>query len=147
MSSLNNKGKTAQEEIKAIKKQAFRVLAFGFLCTLGIIIYWVYFEESLLVESKSPNEDKEVIINEVGNWLIDSGTIKIYFKQDGKTRKVKKIDLDIRWEPNTKERYNVTWKDEENKVSIGIEFEQSAQILEYSFYTNRIEINNREESL
>lgn len=146
MNNLNSE-KSIQEEIRAVKKQTLKVLGFGFMVILFFLIYWIYFEESLLVESKSPDDDKEVIINEVGNWIIDSGTIKIYFKQDGKTRKVKKIDLDIRWEPNTKERYNVTWKDEENKVSIAIEFEQSAQILEYSFYTNHIEIKNREESI
>ncbi|OUZ39027.1 hypothetical protein CBM15_09160 [Solibacillus kalamii] len=82
----------------------------------------------------------------MGNWIIDSGTIKVYFKQEGKTRKIKKIDLDILWEPNTKERYNVTWKDEENKVSIGIFFEQSVQFVEFDYYNNHVEIRNAEES-
>lgn len=82
---------------------------FWFLGYIIFFIYWIYFEESLLVESKSPYADKEVTINEVGNWIIDSGTIKVYyFKQVGKTRKIKKIDLDILWESNTKERYNIT---------------------------------------
>ncbi|MFL0582822.1 hypothetical protein ACH0B6_09625 [Solibacillus silvestris] len=145
MNNLNNK-KSIQEEIRAVKKQTVKVLGFGFLVILFFLIYWIYFEESLLVESKSPYADKEVIINKVGNWIIDSGTIKVYFKQDGKTRKIKKIDLDILWESNTKERYNVTWKDEENKVSIGIFFEQSVQFVEFDYYNNHVEIRNAEES-
>ena len=145
MNNLNNE-KSIQEEIRAVKKQTVKVLGFGFLVILFFLIYWIYFEENLLVESKSPYADKEVIINEVGNWIIDSGTIKVYFKQDGKTRKIKKIDLDILWESNTNERYNVTWKDEENKVSIGIFFEQSVQFVEFDYYNNHVEIRNAEES-
>ncbi|BAK16583.1 hypothetical protein SSIL_2160 [Solibacillus silvestris StLB046] len=57
MNNLNNE-KSIQEEIRAVKKQTFKVLGFGFLVILFFLIYWIYFEENLLVESKSPYADK-----------------------------------------------------------------------------------------
>ncbi|WP_339199127.1 hypothetical protein MKY27_07520 [Solibacillus sp. FSL R5-0449] len=67
MNNLNSE-KLIQGEIRAVKKQTLKVLGIGFMVILFFLIYWIYFEESfLVVESKSPDVDKEVIINEVGN--------------------------------------------------------------------------------
>lgn len=77
----SNSEKLIQEEIRAVKKQTLKVLGFGFLVILFFLIYWIYFEESLLVESKSPDDDKEVIINKVGNWITDSGTLKFTLRK------------------------------------------------------------------
>ncbi|MEK4080203.1 hypothetical protein [Solibacillus sp. FSL K6-1126] len=138
MNNLNNE-KSIQEEIRAVKKQTVKVLGFGFLVILFFLIYWIYFEENLLVESKSPYADKEVIINKVGNWITDSGTIKIYFKENGRTRNTKKIELEIFRESNHKGKYNIVWS-VDNHVSIAMVFEKFIQSVDYNFSTNDIEI-------
>ncbi|MBD8033335.1 MULTISPECIES: hypothetical protein [Solibacillus] len=135
-----NKQKSIEEEIRDIKKQTLKVLTIIFLGILSSIIYWIYFEEDLLVESQSPFDDKKVIINEVGNWFIGgSNKIKIYFKEDGRTRNFKRVEVDNFRESNTKERYNIVWIDE-NRISIAMVFERSTQGLEYNFTTNSIEM-------
>lgn len=140
LDNLNNNDISAQEEIRKIKKQSLKVWIFWFLAFLLYLIYWVNFEEDTLVESKSPFGDREVIINEVGNWfLLDSDTIKIYFKEAGRTRNFKKVDVDNFRESNSKERYNIVWRDG-GKVSITMVFEKSIQGLDYNFSTNTIEM-------
>lgn len=139
MSSLNNKDKSIEEEIRAVKKQTLRVLAFGFVGILLFVIYWIYFEKSLIVESKSPDADREVIINKVGNWITDSGKIKIYFKENGRTRNIKKIDLDIFRESNHSGKYNIVWSGDD-QVSIAMVFEKFIQSVDYNFSTNDIDL-------
>ena len=139
MSSLNNKDKSIEEEIRTVKKQTLRVLAFGFVGILLFVIYWIYFEKSLIVESKSPDADREVIINEVGNWITDSGKIKVYFKENGRTRNIKKIDLDIFRESNHSGKYNIVWSGDD-QVSIAMVFEKFIQSVDYNFSTNEIKL-------
>lgn len=139
MSSLNNKDKSIEEEIRTVKKQTLRVLAFGFVGILLFVIYWIYFEKSLIVESKSPDADREVIINKVGNWITDSGKIKIYFKENGRTRNIKKIDLDIFRESNHSGKYNIVWSGDD-QVSIAMVFEKFIQSVDYNFSTNDIDL-------
>jgi len=125
-----------------VKKKTFKILIFGFFVAffilLSYVIYWAYFEESLLTSKLSPSGKSEVIINEYGNNIVGgSDTIKIYFKQDGKTKKTKKVDVSL-MESNHKEGYRIAWMDE-NRVSISMGFENSIQGLKYNFSTRDIE--------
>jgi len=125
-----------------VKKKTFKVLIFGFLAgffiLLSYLIYWGYFEESLLTSKLSPSGKSEVVINEYGNSIVGgSDTIKIYFKQDGKTKKIKKVDVSLMGS-NHKENYSITWMDE-NRVSISMVLKNSNQGMQYNFLTRDIE--------
>ena len=137
---MNNDEKSIEEEIKMIKKQAIKVLFSGFLVALLGLIYWVYFHPSILVEGTSPLEKNEVIIKEYGNGPLNGGNVKFYFKKDGKTVKTKKVSVDNIKESNHRERYNFSWKNE-NEFSVGMRFEQSTKSLTYNFSNNSIEFN------
>ena len=122
---------------KTIKHFSMGVLIVFFIL-LSYVVYWFYFEESLLTSKLSPSGKSEVVINEYGNRIVGgSETVKIYFKQNGKTQKTRKVDVRL-MESNNKELYNIVWVDE-NRVSISIVFEKSIQGLKYNFSTRDIE--------
>ncbi|NYF24351.1 hypothetical protein [Sporosarcina sp. JAI121] len=143
---MNNEDPSIKEDIKKIKEKDRRVLFWGFLVLLSYLIYWVNFKEEFLIEKKSPSRENEVIINEYGNGiLMGSQTVKIYFKEDGETKKTKKIDIDNDMQSNHASRYNIAWKND-NTALLSMEFENSTRYLEYNFSNNTIEIDIVDES-
>lgn len=138
---MNNENPSIKEEVKKIKVKDRRVLIWGFLVLLSYLIYWVNFKEEFLIEKKSPSGENEVVINEYGNGiLLGSQTVKIYFKEDGKTKKTKKIDVDNFLESNHASRYNIAWRND-NTALISMEFQNSGRKLEYNFSNDTIEID------
>lgn len=131
-----------EEEMSATKKQTLKVLMIGlltsFLILLSYVIYWFFFKESLLTSKSSPSGENEVVINEYGNGIVGgSDTVKIYFKQDGKTRNIKKVDVSL-MPSNHKEMYHIVWLDE-NRVSISILLENASKGLNYNYSTQTLE--------
>ena len=140
---MNNNENLIEEDIRKIKRHTFKGIMLGFLAAfvilLSFIIYWMYFEESYLTSKLSPSGENEVVINEYGNDIISgSDTIKIYFKQEGKTRKFKKVDVSS-MKFNHESIYNIVWLDE-NRVSISIVCENTHQSVTYNFSTQILEL-------
>lgn len=119
--------------------KTLKVLMISFVVLFAYFIYWLYFEENRLLEKVSPSGENSVIINEYGNWPLGAQTVKIYFKEDGKTKKAKKINLHHLKESNHAQRYNIVWRDE-NTVSIAIVFESAVQSVDYNFSSNSLKM-------
>ena len=120
MNNPNSNENFIEADVKKRIKKTLKMLILGFFVAffilLSYVVYWGFFEESLLTSKLSPSGKSEVVINEYGNDFVGgSDTIKIYFKQDGITKQTKKVDVSL-MESNHRERYNIVWLDENRVV-------------------------------
>ncbi|AOH54559.1 hypothetical protein ABE28_009375 [Peribacillus muralis] len=150
MEKWSSEDNIIKEEIRVTKRKTFKTLIFSLLAVLLVSlsygIYWIYFEQTFLTGSNSPDGNAEVEIYEYGNGLLrGSEAVKVYFSSDGKTIKTKKIRVDNLKESNHKERYNATWKNKEN-VTITMRFEKSTKTISYNFSTDVLIENKSDQS-
>lgn len=95
----------------------------SFFGLLLYLIYWIYFEESLSISKSLPSGKREVVIHEYENEIVGgSDMVKVYYKQEGKTRRVQKVNVSL-MESNHQGNYHITWMDE-NRVTIPMVFKK-----------------------
>jgi hypothetical protein len=133
-----------EEEIQQIKRNSFRFLLRMFLIFFLLIllfsVYWGFIKKVPLLEEASPNGTNEIEIVQLGNGFpYITPSIKVYFKENGRVIKTKKINVSNFMESNHQERYNVSWTGE-NKTSIMMKFELETKKMNFNFSTKKLDI-------
>lgn len=133
-----------EQEIQQIKRNSFRFLLTMFLVflllILAFVIYWGGIKRIPILDESSPNGTNEVEIVQLGNGFpYISPSIKVYFKENGRVIKTKKINVSNFMESNHQERYNVSWTGE-NKTSIMMKFEFKTKDMNFNFSTKKLNL-------
>ena len=134
--------KEIEDESKRIKWRTITGLLKMYSIFFILIIYWVYFHPSTLVEQTSQSGEKEVIIKEHGNGLLGGGYITVVIKKDGNTVKRKRVGVELFFESNHKGRYTINWNHGESVVDVSMNFENTNKLLSYNYDTLNIEIKD-----
>lgn len=120
----------AEKEIKKTKLKS-AILIFSIVIAFIVCsIYWIYFDETPFLLSKSPNNVNAVKIVEKGHGFITD--IKIRFVKEGKTVKSEKRHVNnLNWahEPG---QYNIIWEND-YYVKLTINYEFKTIVMEHYF--------------
>jgi hypothetical protein len=107
---------------------------------LAFVIYWGAIKRIPILDEVSPNGTNEVEIVQLGNGFpYISPSIKVYFKENDRVIKTKKINVSNFMESNHQERYNVSWTGE-NKTSIMMKFEFETKDMNFNFSTKKLNL-------
>jgi hypothetical protein len=133
-----------EQEIQQIKRNSFRFLLTMFLVflllILAFVIYWGAIKRIPILDEVSPNGTNEVEIVQLGNGFpYISPSIKVYFKENDRVKKTKKINVSNFMESNHQNRYNVSWTGE-NKTSIMMKFEFETKDMNFNFSTKKLNL-------
>lgn len=134
--------KDIEEETKKIKGQTIKGLLKMYSIFFILILYWVFLHPNNLVEKTSPSGEKEVIVKKYGRDLLKGGFVSIVIKEDGKTKRRKRVRVDNKTESNHSDRYSITWRDDENVVYVSMNFENSGKSLTYDYETSALKIDD-----